>query len=172
MPVDQATCGIGLLLRKPVPRCEGVGINGFFGRQIAIALPEAAIVNREHGESELMQLLDAAKLARQVPPRAMQVQNRRRVGALGRPPPCIELRRIRGGADRQNHLAHAVRKAGKPSGFDARRTKCQLAFALFELHAAADQRGQHAAQYEDPCDGRVRPVASTHGFNPGGGGQG
>src|SRR3954453_22343708 len=132
MAVDQPTCRVGLLLRKPPPRCERVRIHRFFRRQIAVTLAESAVVNGEYSEPESVQLLDAAELARQIPSRAMKIEHRRRVGMLGRPPPCIELRRVRGGTDRQRYLAHAIRKAAEPSRLDARWTKRQLALALFE----------------------------------------
>ena len=91
MAVDEAPRRIGLLRDQPVPGDVGVLVHRLLRRHVAIALAEAAIVDRQHRKAEVAQLLDAEQLAGQAPARAVQVQHRRRIGLLRRPPPGMDV---------------------------------------------------------------------------------
>src|SRR5215831_19054507 len=90
MTVDEAAVGIGLELGELAPRDRGVFVNRFLRGDVPVAFAEAAVIDREHGEAEVVQLLDAEELAGEVPARAMQIEERRRL-LPGRPPPRMDV---------------------------------------------------------------------------------
>ena len=162
MSVDQTPCGIRLLLDEPLPGGHRVGVDRFFRRQLAVAFAEAAIIDREHGEAELVQLFDAAELSGQIPPRAVEIKDGGRIGLLRGPPPRVDLGRIFLHADGQIDLANTIGNAGKPSCRNSRRTERQLPLAVFELHAAAGEGGEHTAGDQQAQHGRIGPKSWGH----------
>ena len=72
-----------------------------------------------------------------------------RVGSVRGPPPRIDLRRIPFQPDGQVDLSHTIGNTGKPPRSNAGWTKCQLALAILELHAACGECSQHAARDHD-----------------------
>src|SRR5690348_2478799 len=149
MPVDVAARGIRLALSKPAPGGACVFLRGRFRRHVAIARAEAAIVDREHRESEFAQLRDPPQLTGEIPARAVQVQDDRRIRMIRRPPPTVNVRRVRAFTYGQAHFLHACRQAAEPCGGGVYGTPYELALLGLE-HAAAggEQRSREERQDE------------------------
>src|SRR5437667_3253654 len=114
MAVDEALRWIGLPVGEPIPRGSRVLVDSLFRRQVAVALPESAIVDREYGESEVSQLFEPEHLTRQVPASTVQIEHHGRLRIRRRPPPGMDVLRVASLSDRQVELLNAVRQPGVP----------------------------------------------------------
>jgi hypothetical protein len=152
MAVDEALPGVRLLRDDPAPRGGGVLVDAFLGRRLAVALAEAAVVDRDDRETEAAQVLDAAQVRRQVPAHAVQVEQRRRPGVVARPVPGEQALGARLVRDRQVELADVGRQAREPARYLADGPERELALlrdqrraAGAEEHGQREQRGACAA---------------------------
>ena len=156
--VDEAPLRVGLALGQILPGHPRVFIHGLFGRQVAVALAETAVVDGQHGKAEVMQLLDAKQLAGQVPARAMQVEHRRRRWIGSRPPPGIDVLGLFAGLDWQAGFDHAIGHAAVPAGRAGHDAKQQLALFLHELAAAGNGQRQRQAGDQKKAHALAQPL--------------
>src|SRR6185503_7881902 len=108
------------------------------GRDVG-ALPEAAVIDREHGKSQLLPPVDARDAAREVPACAMQVEDGRGVGPGVGQPPAVELLAVMGEVD-PLVLERVAAAVEAPPGL-ARGAEDELALLFREEGAAADEDG-------------------------------
>ncbi len=114
-----------------------------------MALAKAAVVDGQHRVTQGVQLLDAKQLASEVPADPVQVEDRRGIGALCRPPPGVDVLPGLEAFRLEFEFLHRARQAAIPTSGAGLDAKHQLAFLVFEHRAAhrqADHQRGHAQQ--------------------------
>src|SRR2546428_3987515 len=138
LAVDESQRRVGLELREAVPGRTRVFVDRFLRRQIAIALAEAAIIDRQHRKAESMELFDAIGLTRKIPARAVQIEDGRRVLRRSGPPPGMDALRLAVRFDGEICLLDALRQAVEPARSARDDAEGQLPLFFRQLAAARD----------------------------------
>src|SRR5689334_18757619 len=155
MAVDEPALRVGNELGETPPSGARILVNGFFGWHAAVTAAKAAVIDRQHRESEIVQLANARQLTGQVPARSVEIKDRRRIGLVGLPPPRMN---VLVGGDRNIDLAYTVGQTGIPARITGNHAKHELALLLGELRTAANRErrndaGQrHAAPDSPPIE--------------------
>ena len=123
---------------EPLPAGIRVLVDRFFRRQIAVALAESAIIDRQYRKAESMQLFDAIGLAGKIPARAVQIQDGGRVLHRSGPPPRVDALRLAIRFDGEIRLLDALRQAVKPARGARDDAEGQLPLFFRQLAAARD----------------------------------
>ena len=126
-----------------------VGVDTAFGWQLAQALAEAAVVDGQHREPQVAQLLETEQMAGEVPAHTVQVEQRGSIGIGRRPPPGVDVLLVAEGRVRQLQFFDAAGQAAEPGRVARLDAKYQFAFLLRE-HRTADRQanGDHGNQQQ------------------------
>jgi hypothetical protein len=145
VPVHEPLLRVRHALFEPREASRGVLVRHVLGREFAVTLAEAAVVDREHREPERAQLLHPAQVSGEVPAHPVQVVHNRRIRIGVGPPPRVDLLRAGLVVDGDEQFLNGCRGAAVPSRVALDHAERQLALLFRERAAAGRHEGDGRA---------------------------